>query len=74
MSPCHPGVSGWPPTRPHTPPTAKALLVAALAYVLLPLDLVSDFIPVLGWLDDLAVVMLAITLFKRLAVRAHLAG
>lgn len=59
---------------PRTPLAAKALLVAALGYVLLPMDLVSDFIPVLGWLDDLAVVTLAVTLFKRLAIRAHLAA
>ena len=32
-----------------------ALLAGGLAYLALPLDLVPDFIPVAGWLDDAAV-------------------
>ena len=37
-------------------PKSKMLLIAgALAYMLLPLDLVPDFIPVVGWLDDVVV-------------------
>jgi len=59
--------------HPQTPLVAKAVLVAALVYVLSPFDLVTDFVPVLGWLDDIAVVPLAVALFKRLTVRAHLA-
>ena len=33
----------------------RALLAGGLAYLALPIDLVPDFIPVAGWLDDAAV-------------------
>ena len=35
--------------------TTIALLVGGLAYLALPIDLVPDFIPVVGWMDDAAV-------------------
>jgi uncharacterized membrane protein YkvA (DUF1232 family) len=38
----------------------KALLVGAAAYVVLPFDLLPDFIPGIGQLDDLTVLVLAI--------------
>lgn len=47
----------------RTPPTRKAILGAALGYLLLGRDLVPDDIPVIGGLDDLVVVALAIDLF-----------
>jgi uncharacterized membrane protein YkvA (DUF1232 family) len=37
---------------PRTPGAAKLTTVLAILYVISPVDLVSDFIPVLGWLDD----------------------
>ncbi|MDO5692993.1 MAG: DUF1232 domain-containing protein [Pseudomonadota bacterium] len=37
---------------PRTPNAAKLTTVLAILYVISPVDLVSDFIPVLGWLDD----------------------
>ncbi|MFT3777295.1 MAG: YkvA family protein [Ottowia sp.] len=37
---------------PRAPWSAKLATVAAVLYVVSPVDLVSDFIPVLGWLDD----------------------
>jgi uncharacterized membrane protein YkvA (DUF1232 family) len=37
------------------------------AYILSPIDLIPDFIPVVGELDDLAIVLLGIKLFIRLA-------
>lgn len=43
---------------PRTPWPARLLLGAAVAYALSPVDLVPDFIPVLGHLDDLLVVPL----------------
>ena len=39
---------------------AKALLVLVIAYALSPIDLIPDFIPVLGLLDDLLVVPLGV--------------
>lgn len=38
---------------PDTPPSAKATVLAALTYLLLPLDLIPDFIPGMGFSDDL---------------------
>lgn len=37
-----------------TPASKKALIVGALGYLILPIDLIPDFIPVVGWTDDLA--------------------
>ena len=42
----------------RAPWTAKLLVVLALLYVLDPIDLIPDTIPILGWLDDGLVLML----------------
>jgi uncharacterized membrane protein YkvA (DUF1232 family) len=44
----------------------KMLAVATAAYALSPIDLIPDFIPVLGYLDDLVLLPLAILLVVRL--------
>ena len=44
----------------RTPWYAKALIVLILAYALSPIDLIPDFIPVLGILDDLILLPIAI--------------
>jgi uncharacterized membrane protein YkvA (DUF1232 family) len=51
-------------------PWTKALPVAAVAYVVLPFDLVPDSLPLLGQLDDVAVLMGAARWFLRLCPRA----
>jgi uncharacterized membrane protein YkvA (DUF1232 family) len=47
---------------PKTPMAAKLVAGAVAAYALSPIDLIPDFIPVLGYLDDLLVVPLGILL------------
>ncbi len=51
---------------PRTPWYAKALALAVVAYLVSPIDLIPDFIPVLGQLDDLIIVPLGIALVSRL--------
>ena len=48
---------------PRTPIGLKGMLVAALAYVVLPVDLIPDMIPILGQADDLTVLLLVLDLF-----------
>jgi uncharacterized membrane protein YkvA (DUF1232 family) len=47
----------------RTPAARKALLAAALGYLVLGRDIVPDDLPVIGGLDDLIVVVLAVDLF-----------
>ena len=49
----------------RTPILAKALGAVAVAYALSPIDLVPDFIPVIGLLDDVLIVPLALYLAVR---------
>lgn len=51
---------------PRTPWLAKALTAAIIAYALSPIDLIPDVIPVLGYLDDLVLLPLAIALVLKL--------
>ena len=53
----------------RTPWYAKALAVLVVAYALSPIDLIPDFIPVLGYLDDLIIVPGGIALALRLIPR-----
>ena len=48
--------------HPGTPWYAKAFLIAIVAYALSPIDLIPDFIPVLGFVDEIVLLPFAIAL------------
>ncbi len=50
----------------RTPRASKILLGVAIAYAVSPIDLIPDFIPVIGYLDDLVILPLLIWLALRL--------
>lgn len=50
---------------PRVPWYVKALTAGLVAYALSPIDLIPDFIPVLGYLDDLVVIPLGVLLMRR---------
>lgn len=52
--------------HPQTPWTAKALAAITVVYALSPIDLIPDFIPVLGYLDDVLLLPALIALTVRL--------
>jgi uncharacterized membrane protein YkvA (DUF1232 family) len=51
---------------PRTPWLARAVAVGVAAYAFSPIDLIPDFIPVLGYVDDLILVPLGVLLALRL--------
>lgn len=55
--------------HPQTPLAAKCVAVAVIAYAVSPIDLIPDFIPVFGLLDELVVLPLGIALVIRLTPR-----
>jgi len=52
--------------HPRTPWYAKLLVAGVAAYALSPIDLIPDFVPVLGYIDDLLLLPLGIALAVRL--------
>jgi uncharacterized membrane protein YkvA (DUF1232 family) len=52
--------------HPATPWTAKVLAAIVVAYALSPIDLIPDFVPVLGYVDDVILLPLLIWLALRL--------
>jgi len=60
-------ISLWIAARdPRTPWYAKAIAALVAGYALSPIDLIPDFIPVIGYLDDAVVVPLGILVAVRL--------
>ncbi|MDX5421415.1 MAG: DUF1232 domain-containing protein [Hymenobacteraceae bacterium] len=51
---------------PRVPFAAKVVLVITVAYAFSPIDLIPDFVPLLGYLDDLVILPLGIWLSIRL--------
>lgn len=52
--------------HPELPRMAKILIVSLLGYVFIPIDLIPDFIPFIGDLDDFIVIIIFYKLVKRI--------
>jgi uncharacterized membrane protein YkvA (DUF1232 family) len=57
----------------RTPWYAKALAAGLVAYALSPIDLIPDFIPILGYLDELIVLPLGVLLVRQMIPEAVMA-
>jgi uncharacterized membrane protein YkvA (DUF1232 family) len=63
-------IAVWLAARdPRTPWYTKVVAAGVAAYALSPIDLIPDFVPVLGYLDDLIIVPLGILLAINLIPR-----
>jgi len=51
---------------PKLPLLPKILIISTVAYALSPIDLIPDFIPIIGYLDDLIILPLMISLSLKL--------
>ena len=51
---------------PETPLHLKVLMLLVPTYLLMPVDLIPDFIPILGWVDDVVVVSMLVGWIMRL--------
>ncbi len=52
--------------NPNTPLISKLIVLVVVGYALSPIDLIPDFIPILGYLDDLILLPLGIALAIKL--------
>jgi uncharacterized membrane protein YkvA (DUF1232 family) len=59
--------------EPAVPTVAKAVVPLALLYLVSPIDVLPDFLPVLGQLDDLAIAYVALKFFVRICPPAAVA-
>ncbi len=51
--------------KPETPKWVKGTIVGALGYFIFPFDAVSDFLPLIGYSDDLSVLVAALAMVSR---------
>lgn len=58
-------------TDPQTPIRARGILLAALAYFVLPFDIVPDFLAVVGFSDDIAVLTAAFAMIRANIKQEH---
>jgi uncharacterized membrane protein YkvA (DUF1232 family) len=58
---------------PRVPVRLKALVPAAMLYILSPIDFLPDFVLGLGQLDDLGIILAALALFVRLVPKSVVA-
>jgi uncharacterized membrane protein YkvA (DUF1232 family) len=56
---------------PDTPSHVRAMLLAALAYFVVPADLIPDFVAGLGFSDDASVLFASLTVVRRHVTAAH---
>ncbi len=52
--------------HPRTPLVFKAAMAFVVLYLLSPIDLIPDFIPFVGWIDDLVLVPLMVSVIVKL--------
>ncbi len=57
----------------QTPLYVKILLAVGLLYILVPVDIISDTIPLFGWLDDIAIASFIVALALRLVPKEVMA-
>ena len=50
----------------RVPNWTKLIPIAVVVYLLIPIDLIPDVIPILGWIDDIAIFVGGLRLFEAL--------
>lgn len=56
---------------PSTPVWIRGVIVGALGYLIMPLDLIPDLMPVIGWLDDAGVIAAALGIVEFAVTKSH---
>lgn len=61
----------WAARDPDTPTAAKGMMLAALAYFVLPTDAIPDILPVIGFTDDAAVIAALVAILGKTVKPRH---